>query len=75
MQVSAYYHQLALSQSTNDKGPTGLGYGVSPDAFQYLHAQVGPVGPRGPPGKFCYSFFFSFSQTIAVECILQIYLH
>jgi hypothetical protein len=47
--VSSYYHQLALSQATGDKGPTGPG-GFPPDPFQYLQAQVGPVGPRGPPG-------------------------
>jgi hypothetical protein len=47
--VSSYYHQLALSQATGDKGPIGPG-GFPPDPFQYLQAQVGPVGPRGPPG-------------------------
>lgn len=49
IKVSSYYHQLALSQATGDKGPTGPG-GFPPDPFQYLQAQVGPVGPRGPPG-------------------------
>lgn len=46
-----YYQQLGLSQATQDKGPTGAAaplYG--PDA--YLQTQVGPVGPRGPPGEF-----------------------
>jgi len=51
LKVSSYYHQLALSQATGDKGPTGPG-GFPPDPFQYLQAQVGPVGPRGPPGTF-----------------------
>ena len=32
-----------LQQSTGEKGP-------SPDPFSYMQAQVGPVGPRGPPG-------------------------
>jgi hypothetical protein len=49
IKVSSYYHQLALSQATGDKGPTGPG-AFPPDPFQYLQAQVGPVGPRGPPG-------------------------
>jgi hypothetical protein len=51
LKVSSYYHQLALSQATGDKGPTGPG-GFPPDPFQFLQAQVGPVGPRGPPGTF-----------------------
>jgi len=51
LKVSSYYHQLALSQSVGDKGPTGPG-GFPPDPFQFLQAQVGPVGPRGPPGMF-----------------------
>lgn len=42
--LSAYYQQLALAQSSNDKGP------AYPEPFQYLQAAVGPVGQRGPPG-------------------------
>lgn len=46
-----YYQQLALSQANQDKGPTGAAaplYG--PEAFAYMNAQIGPTGPRGPPG-------------------------
>lgn len=52
-QVSHYYQQLALSQAGQDKGPTGgaAPFYAGPDAFSYLQAQVGPVGPRGPPGE------------------------
>jgi len=42
---------LALSQANEDKGPIGVAaplYG--PEALSYIQAQVGPVGPRGPPG-------------------------
>lgn len=52
LQFSNYYQQLALSQAGQDKGPTGGAaslYGA-PESFAYLQAQVGPVGPRGPPG-------------------------
>lgn len=42
--LSQYYQQLALSQASNDKGPS------YPEPFQYLQAAVGPVGSRGPPG-------------------------
>lgn len=45
-----------MSQAGADKGPTGSAY--APDQFQYLQAQVGPVGPRGSPGEYykciCY---------------------
>lgn len=47
-----YYQQLALSQASDDKGPTGAAaslYG-GPEAYGYIQAQIGPVGPRGPPG-------------------------
>ena len=30
---------------------TGGEKGPSPDPFSYMQAQVGPVGPRGAPGK------------------------
>jgi len=30
--------------SGGEKGP-------APDPFSFMQAQVGPVGPRGPPGK------------------------
>lgn len=43
--LSAYYQQLALAQSSNDKGP------AYPEPFQYLQAAVGPVGQRGVPGN------------------------
>jgi len=33
-----------LQTTSGDKGP-------SPDPFSYMQAQVGPVGPRGPPGE------------------------
>lgn len=39
-----------MSQAGADKGPTGSAY--APDHFQYLQAQVGPVGPRGSPGMY-----------------------
>lgn len=42
--LSQYYQQLALSQASNDKGPT------YPEPFQYVQAAVGPIGARGPPG-------------------------
>lgn len=51
--MSLYYQQLALSQADQDKGPTGAAaplYG--PEAYPYIQAQVGPIGPRGHPGKF-----------------------
>lgn len=52
MQVSAYYNQLALVNAGNEKGPGGVEpYSSIPDAFHYLQAQVGPVGPRGMPGE------------------------
>lgn len=50
-QMSSYYNQLALVNAGNDKGPSGVEpYSAIPDAFHYLQAQVGPVGPRGAPG-------------------------
>jgi hypothetical protein len=64
--VSSFYHQLALSQATGDKGPTGPG-GFPPDPFQYLQAQVGPVGPRGPPGM--YRSQLSFEREIESKSI------
>lgn len=57
-----YYQQLALSQASQDKGPTGAAAPLySPDA--YLQTQVGPIGPRGPPGKYLY-FNFNCYMTI-----------
>lgn len=64
--MGTYYQQVALANANNDKGPGAAGY--PPEAFHYLQAQVGPVGPRGPPGisKFILnqvipaSFFFFF---------------
>lgn len=29
--------------------------GPSPDPFSYMQAQVGPVGPRGPPGLYTWN--------------------
>lgn len=47
IQVSAYLQQLAHSQQTSgDKGPSSF-----PEPFQYMQAQVGPIGARGPPGR------------------------
>lgn len=54
-QVSAYYNQLALVNAGNDKGPSGVEPYSIPDAFHYLQAQVGPVGPRGMPGMYARS--------------------
>lgn len=42
-QITPFFNQLATSQGGGDKGP-------APDPFQYLQAEVGPVGPRGQPG-------------------------
>lgn len=44
--MTFYSRQLADVLSSSDKGPSG----PSPDQFQYLQAQVGPVGARGAPG-------------------------
>ena len=33
-----------MQQNTGEKGP-------APDPFSYMQASVGPVGPRGSPGK------------------------
>lgn len=51
----------------NEKGPPAIGR-YPPDALHYLQAQVGPPGPRGPPGILiffrCYQqshFFISLS--------------
>ena len=33
---------------------TGGEKGPSPDPFSYMQAQVGPVGPRGAPGKILF---------------------
>lgn len=41
---------MALSQANQDKGPTGAAASLYPDAFSYIQAQTGPMGPRGPPG-------------------------
>lgn len=53
-QLSSYYAQLALSQAGSDKGPSDL-LGRVPNPLEpfsgYLQSQVGPVGPRGPPGN------------------------
>ena len=38
-----------LQQGSGEKGP-------SPDPFNYMQAQVGPVGPRGPPGMLLCEF-------------------
>ena len=43
--MSLYYHQLAVAQASDDKGPSGR------DSFAYIQAQTGPSGARGPPGK------------------------
>lgn len=44
---TAYYNrQMADHLASNEKGPTFL-----PDQYQYLQAQVGPVGARGPVGN------------------------
>lgn len=51
-QVSAYYNQLALVNAGNDKGPSEVEPYSIPDAFHYLQAQVGPVGPRGMAGMY-----------------------
>lgn len=34
----------------SEKGPPAAG-SYPPDALHYLQAQVGPPGPRGPPGR------------------------
>lgn len=54
--LSAYYQQLALTQANQDKGP------AYPEPFQYLQAQVGPIGARGPPGNIIYLFIISLDQ-------------
>ena len=41
--LEPFLNQLQ-SAGSGQKGP-------SPDPFSYMQAQVGPVGPRGPPGK------------------------
>jgi collagen type II alpha len=48
--MSYYTHQLAESLSGSDKGPSGPSF--IPEQFQYMQAQVGPVGARGPSGTF-----------------------
>ena len=40
--IQPFLDQVQTSQG-GQKGP-------SPDPFSYMQAQVGPVGPRGPPG-------------------------
>lgn len=43
---------MALSEANQDKGPTGAAaplYG--PEALSYIQTQVGPIGPRGSPGR------------------------
>lgn len=47
--MTLYSRQLADVLSSSDKGPSGPSF--IPDQFQYLQAQVGPAGVRGPPGK------------------------
>lgn len=46
--MTFYSRQLADVLSSSDKGPSGPSF--IPDQFQYLQAQVGPVGARGAPG-------------------------
>lgn len=42
---------MALSEANQDKGPTGAAASLyGPDAYSYIQAQTGPIGPRGPPG-------------------------
>lgn len=41
--IQPFVSQLQQSRG-GEKGP-------GPDPFSYIQAQVGPVGPRGPPGK------------------------
>jgi hypothetical protein len=45
--LSYYAQQLADQMGGSDKGPT-----FDPNQFQYMQASVGPVGQRGPQGKF-----------------------
>lgn len=47
--MTFYSRQLADVLSSSDKGPSGPSF--IPDQFQYLQAQVGPVGPRGATGS------------------------
>lgn len=42
-----YYASQLTDVSGSDKGPSGVSY--MPEQYQYLQAQTGPVGPRGPP--------------------------
>lgn len=48
--MTYYSRQLADVLSSSDKGPSSGSSSFLPDQFQYLQAQVGPVGARGPPG-------------------------
>lgn len=46
--MTHYSRQLADVLANTDKGPSGPSF--LPDQFQYLQAQVGPVGARGATG-------------------------
>lgn len=52
--LSAFYDQIASQNSNNDKGPN------YPEPFQFLQAQVGPAGSRGPPGKYITLFRYDY---------------
>ena len=55
LQLTPWLSQLSQSQG-GEKGP-------QPDPFSYLQAQVGPVGPRGPPGMLIDKILCKFFLT------------
>lgn len=79
--MTFYSRQLADVLSSSDKGPSGPSF--IPDQFQYLQAQVGPVGARGPPGqlqihlnKKNFTFFYSLpnfrsSRYISIKSVYE----
>lgn len=47
----AYYaSHLTDVASNQEKGPITAGMSYMPEQYQYMQAQSGPIGPRGPPG-------------------------
>lgn len=72
LKVSLYYQQLALSQASEDKGPTDAGF--RPE--YYLQTNVGPVGPRGPAGnEIALSYIQFFLYIFDYNILTSIYLY
>lgn len=48
----SYYASQLTDVASGDKGPATAGLSYLPEQYQYMQAQTGPIGPRGPPGKY-----------------------